>query len=167
MSVSTLKSLFGYKSWANAELFALLAGMPPEHGDALHTCIRTLNHIHVVDRLFRARLAGEPAPFDATNTEATPGLDQLWMDVADTDAWYVDYVAGLSEAGLSETLDFTFTDGDRGRMSREEILLHVIAHGGYHRGNVGQVLKGLSIAPPRVLYTKFLHQSVPGRRQGA
>jgi len=42
----------------------------------------------------------------------------------------------------------------------------VLTHGGYHRGNVGQVLKSLSIAPPRDLYTRFLHQSEPARRQG-
>lgn len=36
----------------------------------------------------------------------------------------------------------------------------------YHRGNVGQVLKAISVAPPRDLYTKFLHMSEPGRREG-
>jgi uncharacterized damage-inducible protein DinB len=164
MSTETLKSLFGYKSWANAELFSLLATLPPAHSEQLHTCIRTLNHIYVVDRIFRAHLSGEPRPFDTTNTKATPLLDQLRTDVEATDAWYGDYVSGLTPAALSEVLDFTFTDGDNGRMSREEMLLHVLTHGGYHRGNVGQVLKSISVAPPRDLYTKFLHQSEPARR---
>ena len=74
------------------------------------------------------------------------------------------YVSSLTADELSQVLDFTFTDGDRGRMSREEMLLHVLTHGGYHRGNVGQVLKSISVAPPRDLYTKFLHQSEPARR---
>jgi uncharacterized damage-inducible protein DinB len=165
MSTATLKSLFGYKSWADTELFSLLASLPPEHADQLHTCIRTINHIYVVDRIFRAHLGGEPRPFDATNTKATPTLGQLKGDVEATDAWYVNYVAGITPQALAEVLDFTFTDGDRGRMSREEILLHVLTHGGYHRGNVGQVLKSISVAPPRDLYTKFLHQSEPARRE--
>lgn len=165
MPVTTLKSLFGYKAWADAELFTLLAGLPPQYAEELHTCIRTFNHIHVVDRIFRAHLSAEPRPFDATNTKETPSLGQLQSDVQATDAWYLNYVSSLTEANLSEVLDFTFTDGDRGRMSREEILLHVITHGGYHRGNVGQVLKSISIAPPRDLYTKFLHQSEPVRRE--
>ncbi len=164
MSTDTLKSLFAYKAWANRELFALLAGLPTERAEQLHTCTRTLNHIHVVDRLFRARLSGEPRPFDATNTEETPALAQLRADVEATDAWYVNYVAALPASACAEMLDFTFTDGDRGRMSREEILLHVVSHGGYHRGNVGQMLKSISVAPPRDLYTKFLHQSEPARR---
>jgi uncharacterized damage-inducible protein DinB len=164
MSTATLKSLFGYKAWANSELFAALATLPGQHAEQLNTCIRTLNHIYVVDRLFRARLSGEPIPFEATNTKATPSLEQLHQDVAATDAWYQSYVAAVSSAELAAVLDFTFTDGDTGRMSREEILLHVLTHGAYHRGNVGQVLKSISVAPPRDLYTKFLHQSEPARR---
>jgi uncharacterized damage-inducible protein DinB len=165
MTSACLESLFGHKSWANRELFALLATLPPEHSDPLHTCIRTLNHIYVVDRIFRAHLSAEPRPFDATNTPSTPALAKLQSDMAATDAWYEQYVAGLAPSSLAEVIDFQFTDGDRGRMSREEILLHVVTHGGYHRGNVGQVLKSISVAPPRDLYTKFLHQSEPARRQ--
>lgn len=164
MSTATLRTLFGHKAWANTELFDLLAELPQQHAEALHTCIRTLNHIFVVDRLFQARLRGEASPYEATNTKGTPSLEQLRRDVAATDAWYQGYVAGVTDAELSSVVDFTFTDGDSGRMSREEILLHVLTHGGYHRGNVGQVLKSLSIAPPRDLYTKFLHQSEPERR---
>ncbi|MCE8013536.1 DinB family protein [Billgrantia desiderata] len=165
MSPNSLQSLFAYKAWANAELFTLLANLPPSYAAELHTCIRTLNHIYVVDRIFRAHLSEDPLPFDATNTEETPSISQLHGEVTETDAWYVDYVAKLSDSALSEPLAFTFTDGDAGRMTREEMLLHVIVHGGYHRGNVGQVLKSISVAPPRDLYTKFLHISEPGRRE--
>lgn len=164
MSIETLRSLFGYKAWANTELFSLLATLPQENSEQLHTCIRTLNHICVVDKIFRAHLSREPSPFDATNTNATPSPDQLRTDVEVTDAWYQDYVSSLTIQVLSEVVAFTFTDGDRGCMSTEEILLHVVTHGGYHRGNVGQVLKSISVAPPRDLYTKFLHQSEPARR---
>ncbi len=164
MSIETLKSLFDYKAWANRELFLLLISLPAEHAEQLHTCIRTLNHIYVVDRIFQAHLSGEASVFNATNTKETPVLLQLREDVEATDAWYINYVSTLSSSAHSEILNFTFTDGDQGRMSREEILLHVITHGGYHRGNVGQVLKSISIAPPRDLYTKFLHQSEPERR---
>jgi uncharacterized damage-inducible protein DinB len=166
MSTSALKSLFAYKAWANSELFALLRALPAGNAEQLQACLRTLNHIHVVDRIFRAHLAGEPRPFDATNTRETPSLAQLHGDVEATDAWYANYVSTLSESALAEVLAFTFTDGDTGRMSREEMLLHVITHGGYHRGNVGQVLKSISIAPPRDLYTKYLHVSEPERRKG-
>ena len=161
MSTTVLKSLFAYKAWANEELFTLLATLSAEQ---IKVGIRTLNHIYVVDRIFRAHLSGEPLPFDGTNTSETPLLADLHREVRATDAWYQQHVAGVSDAQLAEVLDFTFTDGDKGRMSREEMLVHVITHGAYHRGNVGQLLKAIPVAPPRDLYTKFLHQSEPERR---
>lgn len=164
--MNTLQSLFAQKAWANHELFNVLAGATAqEQAAALHAAIRTLNHIHVVDRIFRAHLSGEPHGYAGTNTDATPTLDELHFAVADTDVWFERYVATASPAQLAERVAFRFTDGDQGAMTREEMLMHVILHGAYHRGNVGQVLKSISVAPPRDLYTKFLHVSEPERRR--
>ena len=167
MSQTLLRSLYAQKSWANHELFNALAAVPAtEHAQALHTALRTLNHIHVVDRIFRAHLLGEAHGYTATNTDDTPSLDALHFAVAETDAWYEQHVASLPEPALAESLAFRFTDGDTGTMTREEMLVHVLTHGSYHRGNVGQVLKSISVAPPRDLFTKFLHVREPARRWG-
>lgn len=166
MSKKSLQSLFSQKFWANNELFNALAEISTEqHADAVHTATRTLNHIYVVDRIFRAHLLGEVHGYSATNTEETPSLGELQFAVADTDAWFEGYAATVTEIQLEEAIPFKFTDGDAGTMTREEMLLHVITHGAYHRGNVGQVMKSISIAPPRDLYTKFLHVREPARRQ--
>lgn len=165
MSKKSLQSLFAQKSWANKALFNALAEIPTkQHADAVHTATRTLNHIYVVDQIFRAHLLGEGHGFEATNTDATPSLDELQFAVAETDAWFEGYAASITGAELDESISFKFTDGDAGTMTREEMLFHVITHGAYHRGNVGQIMKFISIAPPRDLYTKFLHVREPARR---
>ncbi len=165
--MKTLQSLFAHKTWANNELFNVLADVDtPRHSAALHTAIRTLNHIHVVDSIFQAHLRGQAHGFSATNTDATPALAELHFKVAQTDAWFEAYAAGLTAQQAAESLAFQFTDGDAGLMTREEMLLHIITHGAYHRGNVGQVLKSILVAPPRDLYTKFLHAHEPARRAG-
>jgi uncharacterized damage-inducible protein DinB len=166
MSASTLlHSLFREKAWINAQFFDQLAKLDAAaHADTLHNMMRTLNHIHVVDRIFVGHLSGEPHGFDATNTADTPLLAELRQRVAECDAWYVAYTQGLTQQQLDETLAFTFTDGDAGRMTREEVLAHVVAHGAYHRGEVGRLLKQTPTPPPRDLYTRFLHQTEPARR---
>ena len=164
--MNTIRSLFAHKSWANNELFNLLSTVASEqHAAAVHTATRTLNHLHVVDRIFRAHLLGEGHGYTATNTEATPELGELQFLVAETDAWFESYASAVCAAQLSDSISFRFTDGDAGTMTREEMLLHVVTHGSYHRGNVGQILKSISVAPPRDLYTRFLHASQPTRRQ--
>lgn len=168
MSQKILSALFAQKSWANRELFDVLASVEPAgNAAALDTAIRTLNHIHIVDRIFRAHLLGEEHPYTATNTPETPELGELHFAVAETDRWLENHVASMGDQALAQSLSFQFTDGDSGRMTREEMLFHVLTHGAYHRGNVGQVLKGMSITLPRDLFTKFLHVSEPARRQRA
>lgn len=164
--MNSLISLFTYKTWANAELLEGVENVSADdHAGELHTAIRTLNHAYVTDRIFRAHLVGEEHLFTATNTVATPTLRALRSCTKENDAWFEEYAATITPGQLAEMICFTFTDGDAGRMSREEMLLHVIVHSGYHRGNVGQILKTVSVAPPRDLYTRFLHSSQPSRRQ--
>ena len=166
MSQKILSSLFAQKAWANRELFGVMSSIDlAENATCVHTALRTLNHIYVVDRIFCAHLLGEKHLYTATNTPQTPGLGELHLAVAETDRWFEDFVSRIGDPALAESLSFRFTDGDSGCMTREEMLFHVLTHGAYHRGNVGQVLKSISVAPPRDLYTKFLHVQEPLRRQ--
>jgi uncharacterized damage-inducible protein DinB len=166
MDTALFHSLFRCKSWADEELYAMVATLDAAaHPETRHTAIRILNHIHVVDRIFRGNLSGQPHGYAATNTPDTPELTELLAAVRETDAWYVEYSCSLSADELAEAIGFTFTDGGHGRMSRAEMLLQVITHGGYHRGAVGRLLADCGIQPPRDIYTRYLHDSEPARRQ--
>lgn len=164
-SPSALRSLFSYKAWANEELFSALADVDAEKYPAeANNALRILNHVYVVDCIFKAHLAGSAHGHAATNTKETPTLHALAASVKEVDAWFLAYVSNLPSMSLHEQVHFVFTDGETGLMSREEMLLHVITHGGYHRGAAGQVMRTASVAPPRDIYTRFLHTSEPGRR---
>ena len=167
-SASLLTSLLQYKAWANQELFAQLQRLDPitQHSE-LHAALRILNHIHVVERIFVANLQGVAHDYSATNTAETPTLEGLQQTVQATDAWYLDYVARLSAEQLDERLTFRFVDGDAGCMSRAEMLAHIVTHDGYHRGAVGRIMAQLTLAPPRDIYTRFLHQDQPQRREAS
>ena len=164
-SASLLTSLLNNKAWANQELFTELQRLDPltQHSE-LHAALRILNHIHVVERIFVANLQGIKHSYSATNTPETPTLEALHQAVQETDHWYLDYVAELSAEQLAERMSFTFVDGDAGSMSREEMLAHLVTHGGYHRGAVSRIMAQLGLAPPRDIYTRFLHQDQPQRR---
>jgi uncharacterized damage-inducible protein DinB len=137
------------------------------HAAERHALIRLMNHIYVVDRIFAGHLRGEPHGYEATNTPETPTLAALRDAVFASDRGYLELVDALTMPQLAQSVDFTFTDGQHGRMSREEMLGHVITHGSYHRGEVGQMLKRLSVAPPRDLFTAYLHRAEPQRREPA
>ena len=166
---TTLGTLFRYKAWADAELMTLLCQPVEaldEAGQAQHRqAMRLMNHIHVVDRIFIAHLTGQAHTYTATNTPDTPTPEQLSWDMADTAAWLLEHTALVTPEALGNQVTFTFTDGDNGSMTRLEMLLHLHAHGTYHRGQVSQMLKQMGLVPPRELLTRMLHAQEPGRRQ--
>jgi uncharacterized damage-inducible protein DinB len=161
-----LTSLLRYHAWAHEELFSTLHTLnTQQHAAELHAALRILNHIYVVQRIFAAHLQGIAHPYTATNTVDTPSLQVLQAAVQESDRWYLDHAATLNTEQLAEHLPFTFVDDDHGCMSREEILAHIVTHGGYHRGAVGRILAQLELPPPRDIYTRFLHEEQPPRRE--
>lgn len=165
-SVALLREMFRYNAWANAAFFAKLELLDADrHGEPRHVAIRQLNHCLVVNRIFKAHLTGTPHGYTEDNTPETQTLGELTAAAAAIDRWYLDYLDGVSEAALAETIAFDFTDGDRGRMSRQEMLTHAAIHGAYHRGEVGQILRQLSAPLPWDTFAVYLHQTQPERRE--
>ncbi|MBX9754303.1 MAG: DinB family protein [Pseudomonadaceae bacterium] len=151
-----INKLLGYKAWANRELFDCLLALPAGiAAEPRHTMIRLLNHVYVVDQIFRAHLSATEHGHRALNTLATPSLNELWAAVQEMDQWYLDYASGLTGEQLEQRLDFVFVDGAAGNLSRAEMLLHVVNHGTYHRGAVGELLHQCNSTPPRDVLTRY------------
>lgn len=163
---SLLSSLFQYKASVDNELLDALNSLstdaPPP---AFQSALRILNHAHIVDRIFVTNLQKLGHSYTASWNSEVPPLAQLSLDVRHTDHWYLDYISRTNPEELEQVIDFTFTDGGRGRMSREEMLAHVIAHSGYHRGEVGRLLPQIESAAMRDVFAGYLHRSDPERRQ--
>jgi uncharacterized damage-inducible protein DinB len=160
-----LQMLVRYSAWANQELFDKLDALDAVQWEAeLLIARRLIGHLHVVSRIFAGHLQGETHGFTSTNFETALPLGQFREAVAATDQWYIDYVDALSAEARIEPVAFTFTDGDRGSMTREEMLVHVSLHAGYHRGEIGRLLTQASVTPPWDTLAVYLHQNEPARR---
>jgi len=167
MTRETLLRLFRHKAWADDELLAKLAELGTANS-VTQLAIKALSHSLVVDRIFAAHLRRMAHPYESANLADMPTLDDLSAQIRANDREYVDYVAALTCDQLAEPLDFTFTDGAPGRMSREEMLMHVITHGVGHRGQVSAVMLLNSLTPPSDGFTTYLHKAeAPERRRAA
>lgn len=170
-AIDLLRSLFRYQAWADDELLEAVAQLDPErHGEARHTVLRLLDHCHVVGRIFAAHLTGERHGYASDTSPEIPEPAALRAALAASDRWYLDYLDSITPAALSEAVPFAFTDGDKGCMTREEMLAHVVLHGGYHRGEAGRILAQLAAGPapglrlPWDTYAVHLHRTQPSRR---
>jgi len=157
-----IQRLLSYKIWANEELFGLLLTLPDaEYTSEKSVATRILNHVYVVDRIFYANMRHQKHGYTALNTVDTPHLAELRDAAKATDQQLLTYAKELDDNALAEVVDFTFVDGSPGKMSRDEMLMHLVMHGGYHRGAVGRILAQRSLQPPRDTLTVFLHSQSP------
>ncbi|MFC4308797.1 DinB family protein [Steroidobacter flavus] len=160
----TLLRLFRYKAWANDELLTALAKIGAD-APITQLAIKALSHSHVVDQIFAAHLRRKEHAYASANLSELPALGELAAAIRASDQEYIDYVSALGHEQLVERIDFTFTDGAAGRMSREEMLMHVITHGVGHRGQVSAVFLLNSIAPATDGFTTYLHRAEASTRR--
>jgi uncharacterized damage-inducible protein DinB len=161
---NTLQRLFRYKAWANDELLTALTGLGGA-SPITSLAIKALSHTYVVDRIFAAHVRRKDHAYASPNLSDLPTLEDLSADLRASDREYVAYVAALDRDELAEPIDFTFTDGAPARMSREEMLMHVITHGIGHRGQVSAVMLLNSVAPAPDGFTTYLHTAEASLRR--
>jgi uncharacterized damage-inducible protein DinB len=162
----TLQRLFQYKAWANDQLLTSLARLDGE-SPITGLAIKALSHSYIVDRIFAAHMRRNAHAYASANLSVMPTLENLAADIRTCDLEYIDYVSALDRDQLAERIDFAFTDGALGRMSREEMLMHVITHGIGHRGQVSAVMLLNSVPPAKDGFTTWLHEAEVSRRERA
>jgi uncharacterized damage-inducible protein DinB len=160
----TLQHLFRYKAWANDALLTALAKLGAD-SSITGLAIKALSHSYIVDRIFAAHMRRRPHAYTSVNLSDMPALEDLSADIRKSDREYIDYVSALDRDQLAERIDFAFTDGAEGRMSREEMLMHVITHGIGHRGQVSAVMLLNAVPPAKDGFTTYLHEAEASARR--
>lgn len=160
------QTLTRYKAWADDLFLSVVASVPVEELIAprpivFGSLIRTLNHAYAMDYVWQCHLLGRPHGLTTRNPESCPAMEALATSQRSIDAWYVSYADSITDGELAETVEFEFIGGGIGRMSRRDILLHVVNHTTYHRGHAADMLYQLRISPPTTDLPVFLrHQAV-------
>ena len=96
-----------------------------------------------------------------------PTLEDLSADIRTKRSGIYRLRVDARSRPIGGTIDFVFTDGAPGRMSREEMLMHVITHGIGHRGQVSAVMLLNSVPPAKDGFTTYLHEAEASTRRRA
>ena len=108
-------------------------------------------HVAAAERLWKGRLHADPAPVvvwpDSSVDAIAAELDRLAR------LWPA-FVAGLAVVDLARSVAYVNSKGEAWTTSVEDILLHVVLHSAYHRGQVAYVLRAGGATPA---YTDYVH----------
>ena len=142
-----LQRLFSYDAWANAEVVASLQGMDA----APARSVERLAHILSAERLWLERLSRQKQSFPVWPSFT---LDECRVEAAELPLLWTRYLASIGEAGLDLGVSYKNSMGESWTSTRQDILLHVILHSAYHRGQIATEVRAAGFTPA---YTDFVH----------
>jgi uncharacterized damage-inducible protein DinB len=153
--------LLKYKAWANDIMFSALSDVADGElykvrETNFKTIISTLNHVFVVDDIFKSHILSQNHPYTSRNTESHPALIELGQKQQVMDQWYLDFASKLDPQRSYDVINFEFVGGREGKMSIMEILFHIVNHGTYHRGFVSDMMYQIPVKPPANDLTVYL-----------
>ncbi|AYC34391.1 DUF664 domain-containing protein [Pseudomonas cavernae] len=155
-----LERLLAYHGWAYRRLLTSLDALDEASyrapcGLFFGSLHGTLNHLAVADRLWLARVRGEPQPFARLDAEAAPDLATLagFLDTG-VQAWQL-WLGQQDDASLGATLSYLSVSNGPQQRVLADILSHLVNHGTHHRGQISTALTAMGQPAPELDYIYF------------
>jgi uncharacterized damage-inducible protein DinB len=148
-----LRRLQAYDAWANGEALTALVQarrVPPRAVAIMAHIIAALDLWHERWRPAGRRIEVWPA---TPLADCRAALDRACGDWARS-------LATTSAADLDHAVAYVNTRGESWSSTVSDIVLHFVAHGSYHRGQIAALLGGAGEMPA---YTDYIHAARTGR----
>jgi uncharacterized damage-inducible protein DinB len=166
MDFRALAHFVAYHHWATSRLLSAFSALPAAAldqpvGGSFGTARELLRHVLGAEEVWVQRLHGHsPAGFpDLTTCNAVSDFQVVW------DAVQAEQHAFISDLGIERreaTISYINFRGEAWAYPLTAVLLHLVNHGTYHRGQLAHVLRQLGQTPPSTDYLVFVDQFAAG-----
>ncbi len=148
--MNTIKSMMDHMYWAGGIIMDALQ----DSGTNNKELFRLVRHIAIAERVWLLRLNGKSSAHYSLWEEAED-LTTLRTMFKENAKQYQLYIEGLDPSQLDEMIDYANQSGVPFRTSVRDILLQVLLHGQYHRGQINRALRSEPAEPAQVDYITF------------
>src|SRR5438876_87222 len=147
--MKTIRLLWDYTDWADARAFEAVSKLTAEQYakdlGSSHKSVRdTMVHLVSAQWIWLSRWKGT-SPKAMWTTEAYPALAALKDRWAALHQEIEAFVSSQTEASLSGDLVYQNTKGETLKYPLGALLLHMVNHSTYHRGQVTTLLRQLGV----------------------
>ena len=152
-----------FSSWANGRLHDACARLGPDElsldrGAFFGSILGTLNHILLVDMLYRERLEGiEPSRFGSLDEIVHADLPTLSESQRTMDRYYLGLTENMNASVLEEPVGFhtLLERPEYWEVSRSIYFSNLFQHQVHHRGQAHNLLSQAGIDPPPIGFIEF------------
>jgi uncharacterized damage-inducible protein DinB len=149
MTVDEARLHLRYHGWASRKLFDAALTLSPETlsremGVSHKSVLETLGHILFADRIWLSRVV-DPSIQMNSSTPLQQALEKDWPVIQKR---WEDWADSLADADLLTPVSYKTLKGDSFQSPPWQVVLHLVNHGTYHRGQVAAMLKQLGAPLP-------------------
>jgi uncharacterized damage-inducible protein DinB len=153
---------YAYHHWASDRTLGAagsltVAQLDAEWGGSFGTGRALLRHVVGVEHLWCERWNGR-SPKALPEFPATHGGREYLAEWRKFKADQAEYLSALTRDMLQGQLTYVNIKGDRFTYPLSGILLHVVNHGTYHRGQLTHLLRDRGLAAPSTDYLVFMEE---------
>ena len=158
MNVSDIKTLYRYNDWANALIFTAITKLPEEAvkrdlGGSLPSLRDVVAHNITAEWAWLERWHGvNPTERPAWITDAVPSLIGHLEEIETKRNRFLE---SLSDADLPVDRSIVYLSGKPDTQRLQDMLVHVVNHSTYHRGQITLMFRQLGHAPPSTDFVAF------------
>jgi len=150
----TIREMFDHNYWARDQQLRLCAGLAEDElrrplGGSFPSLHATLVHLLAVEWLWLERWRGRSpkALLPPAELPTLAALRERWTLV---EAELRGYLAALDEEALGRPLTIVSTRGEQWTYPLWRMVMHLLNHQAFHRGQVTTLLRMLGAQPPRI-----------------
>lgn len=145
MTPADIIDLYRYNAWANDRIVASILPLSPDDFTrqlgGSHPSIReAFAHLVSVEWVWLERWTGT-SPTTAPEWLTSSDQSLLARTLSDVETRRETLLAGLSEAALQSACTFAYLSGTAGSQRLQDLLVHVVNHSSYHRGQLAAMLR--------------------------
>jgi uncharacterized damage-inducible protein DinB len=136
---------FEYSLWASQQVIEVVQKLPQEliekdRGNSFGGILGTLTHVFQADRIWWKRFTGQPYRGLAEEGESldVASLQAQWPVILGS---FAAWIRAQQPEALEQRLEWRNLKGEEKNEVKYKLLLHVVNHATYHRGQVITMIK--------------------------
>lgn len=152
ISAAAARELLLYMLWADRHMLAAVRPVQPEHltrdaGVSFGSLLGTMVHMLGAQRVWLSRFSGHPLDHlpAADDFPDLPAWIHGWEETA---SGIEAFLAGLTDQQLAAPLTWTNFRGATYTQPLWQLVIHLVNHSSYHRGQVVSLLRQMGYEPP-------------------
>ena len=151
MTPEYIRVLIDYNYWARDRILASADQLSEEQltrpvASSFGSVLDTLVHMHFAEWIWYQRWHGVSPTTgpDKTTLTSVAALRDVWRPL---EAQIRAFVESLGPADLPRIVDYKLLSGQTASSSFWQMIVHVVNHGGYHRGQIATMLRVIDATP--------------------